>query len=61
MLMVHAIGYSERNIIYNNDYIYKKNINTLQMNTTDDMIFTTSHNEKIKHGKVAVIWNIRSL
>ena len=33
----------------------------MQINTTDDMIFTTSHNEKIKHGKVAVIWNIRSL
>ena len=45
MLMVHAIGYSERNIIYNNDYIYKKNINTLQMNTTDDMIVTASHND----------------
>ena len=28
-------------------------INTLQIHTTDDMIFTASHNEKIKHGKVA--------
>ena len=60
-LMLHSMGCSECNIIYSNNYINKKIINTLQINTTDDMIFTASHNEKIKHGKVAVIWNIRSL
>ena len=33
------------NIIYSDNYINKKNINTLQITTTDDMIFATSHND----------------
>ena len=33
------------NIIYRDNHINKKNINTLQIHTADDMIFTTSHND----------------
>ena len=44
-LMLHSIGYSGCNIIYNDNYINKKIINTLQITTIDDMIFTTSHND----------------